>query len=140
MIKKIGFLLFFFSTILSSQNWEKSKTTVIDKQNRLEWQDIKDMHEYEAKWSMAETYCRALHINGQRDWRLPTQQELLELAYSKKGKSKFRHLENRVFWSSEEDNSDTVNALSVYIGNGHLSSNDKCEENAAICVRNHLKK
>jgi len=64
----------------------------------------------------------------------------LELAKDIQGKNKFKHLQKRVFWALEEDSEDSVNSWAVYSANAHLSSNDKCEENAVICVRAHYEK
>ena len=125
---------------LSADVWKKDQASEIDKSKSIEWQDTSAVETTDMKWEMAAKYCNSVHIVGHDDWRLPKKSELLGLAKDIQGKKEFHHLQNRVFWALEEDSKDDVNAWAVYSGNGHLSSNDKCEDNAVICVRPHYEK
>lgn len=126
------------TTMLTAGEWVKSKESVIDTKHALQWQDNVTLEDYEEKWEMSSKHCSALMLDGHHDWRLPTKQELTWLAKSDAGKKRFSHLQKQVFWTSQEDLDDDINAFAVYIGNAHLSSNDKCEINKAICVRKHF--
>ena len=125
---------------LHADVWQKSQASEIDKSKHIEWQDTSSIETTDMKWEMAAKYCQGLHVGGNDDWRLPKKSELLGLAKDIAGKKEFKHLQNRVFWALEEDSEDDINAWAVYSGNGHLSSNDKCEDNAVICVRPHYEK
>ena len=127
-------------SLLDANEWEKSANSEIDKTAHIEWQDTSVIETTDMKWDMAKKYCQGLHIDGKDDWRLPKKSELVELAKDIEGQKKFKHLQNRVFWALEEDSEDPVNAWAVYSANAHLSSNDKCDENAVVCVRTHYEK
>ena len=82
---------------------------------------------------MANSYCKQLKLNG-REWRLPTKKELVSLGKSENLKSKFKFLEEGVYWSSDIDQDEDLNAITIYSSNGFSSSNDKCDKNFIICV------
>ena len=102
-------------------------------QHHLEWQDSKEPHE--DIWKMANAYCKQLSLDGKNDWRLPTQEELVALAAEGDLKKRFHYLQKHVYWSTQSDPQEDLNAMAVYIGNGFVSSNDKCESNFIVCVR-----
>jgi hypothetical protein len=108
-------------------------SAVVDKKAALEWQDNKESSE--AIWKMANAKCKQLHLNNHIDWRLPTPKELQHLAKSQKLKMEFDFLEESVYWSDAIDKDDEFSAMAVYMGNGFSSSNDKCDKNFVICVR-----
>ncbi len=113
--------------------------SVIDTKNHLQWQDTPSLEEYEEKWHMSQQHCDGLHLESLSDWRLPTQKELISLAKMRDTKKSFSYLEEQIFWSNDEDAENPLNAYTIYIGNGHKSSNDKCETNNVICVRSVVK-
>ncbi len=139
-MKIVLILLLFFLNSLSADKWENRPNTKIDQTAHIEWQDTSVIESTDLKWELAKKYCEGLHIGEKDDWRLPRKKELLGLAHDMQGQKKFQHLQHRVFWAIEEDSEDPVNSWAVYSANGHLSSNDKCDENAVICVRAHYEK
>ena len=139
-MKIIALLFYIFLGLLHANEWEHTSASEIDKTEHLEWQDTNVIETKSMKWEMAQKYCQSFSIDNKDDWRLPKKSELIELARDEEGQKKFKHLQNRVFWALEEDSKDDVNAWAVYSGNGHLSSNDKCDDNAVICVRAHYEK
>jgi len=133
MKKSILVVLLFCSTIFAKE-FEVLQNSVIDYKNRLQWQDSIEISEFYDIWRKASAGCKGLVLDGKSDWRLPSVKELKSLANSKI-KSKFRYLNMQVFWSSEDDKDDEFNAYTVFIGNGFLNVDDKCNDNYRICVR-----
>ena len=103
------------------------------KDKNLEWQDNREAKE--EIWKMARSYCSQLRVDGKSDWRLPTPKELQELGKSHDLKKQFVYLEEGVYWSSQIDKDDEFSAITVYSGNGFISSSDKCEKYFVLCVR-----
>lgn len=132
---KICFLFMLFISVTFAQDWIVSGKSIIDTENKLQWQDTKRIKNNNIIWRRANTICKGLDLENFNDWRLPTVDELVRLSSAKEGKKLFRNLDHQVFWSSKLDN-DELNAFAVYIGNAHISSSDKCDENYVICVRN----
>ncbi len=128
------------SHLLFGADLLKMPQSVIDTKQHLQWQDNSIIEEYEEKWNMSKQHCHGLHLESFNDWRLPTQKELITLSQNKAKKKKFSHLKKQIFWTSDEDINNPLNAYAIYIGNGHQSSNDKCEKNSVICVRNVFKR
>ena len=138
---KYIFLIFVFVlAYLYAGDVIQKKSSVLDTRHHLEWQDTQELQAYEAKWKMSKKHCATLSIGGNRDWRLPTNDELVSLAKDSKLKAVFRHLDGQIFWTSQEDEKDDLNAYEVFIGNGHLSTEDKCESGSTICVRTTYEK
>jgi len=126
-MKYLWLLIFFFSFSLQAAD------SIIDAKHHLEWQDDRE-HE-ENIWKMAVGYCKQLHIKNSSEWRLPTKEELVELSKSKILKNKFNFLQEGIYWSGEIDKNENLNAITVFIGNGFISSSDKCDKNFVMCVR-----
>lgn len=139
-MKYLFFILFFVFSYLQAGDVIQKKSSVLDTRHHLEWQDTEEIQEYEAKWAMSKKHCASLGIGDNHDWRLPTNDELTTLAKDPKTKAVFRNLDGQIFWTSQEDEKDDLNAYEVFIGNGHLSTEDKCESNVAICVRTTYEK
>jgi hypothetical protein len=132
---RILFLILISISLAFSADWVKAKESVIDNKNHLQWQDTQSVQGYSDIWKKSRVHCKELNLAGHNDWRLPTKSELVTLGKATKGKSLFTYMKKEVFWTSEGDVSDDVNAFTVYSGNGFVSSNDKCDESYAICVR-----
>ncbi|WP_457745630.1 Lcl domain-containing protein [Sulfurimonas sp.] len=111
--------------------------SVVDTKHNLQWQD--NGHDTEDIWKMSVGYCKQLHLDAKSDWRLATATELVALAKEKSLKKKFKHLQSHLYWSVDEDKNDELNAMTVYMGNGFVSSSDKCDKNFMLCVRDYSK-
>jgi len=129
MLKYIIFSSFVMMTLYAKEQFYVANT----KQN-IVWQD--NTQRDELKWKLAKGYCKQLHLDGFSDWRLPTKKELINLAKSPVMKKKFSFLDDEVYWSADSDTNDNLNAHAIYMGNGFVSSSDKCDKNFYICVRN----
>lgn len=92
----------------------------------LEWQDSNETGDDEIvfDWAEAQTYCKALELNGKMDWRLPTIYELKTLVvYNKQYPAMSQALQNIIgdfedgfhdfYWSSTLDASDSTFAWTV---------------------------
>ena len=110
---------------------------IIDKAQHLQWQDNSEADE--AIWKMAVGYCKELKLAGHNDWRLASKEELVTLSKSDTIKEQFIYLEEQVYWSSEIDKDEDLNAITVFTGNGFTSSSDKCDKNFILCVREYKK-
>jgi len=129
MLKKMSAILLQLSvTALLADS-----SSVKDSKNQLEWQDSSER--YINIWKMANSYCKQLDLAGQSDWRLPTKEELLLFSKEKKYIKSFQYMSDNVYWSADDDPEDYLNAVTVYSGNGFISTSDKCEDFAVICVR-----
>jgi len=128
-MKKVLLILFIFLGISLFAN-EKS---VVDAHNNLEWQDNEE--HIELKWKLAMGYCSQKRLSGFQDWRLPTKEELLLLSKEKGYKKNFQYMSDDVYWSSDDAPKDDLNAVTAYSGNGFVSTTDKCEKYAVICVK-----
>lgn len=52
---------------------------VVDKVNHIYWQDNQESMESSEDWDDAVSYCSNLVLDGMKEWRLPTFQELLSI-------------------------------------------------------------
>jgi hypothetical protein len=134
-MKMFVILLLSIVSALFGGDWVKKPHSVIDTKHHLEWEDTAAMEEFNDIWRLANARCEGLHLDAYSDWRLPTKKELGYLTKSKEGRSKFSHLQDEVLWTSEEDKSDDINVVTVFSGNGFVSSSDKCDSAYAVCVR-----
>lgn len=125
------FLLLFF-TLLDISLFANEKG-VVDTNEHLEWQD--NVEHPQLKWKLARGYCSQMRLNNFNDWRLPTKKELVDLSKETKYKKRFEYLGSSVYWSSNDDPKDDLNAVTIYSGNGFVSTSDKCDKFAVICVR-----
>ncbi|ADN09998.1 DUF1566 domain-containing protein [Sulfurimonas autotrophica] len=128
-------VLFLIISSAFGADWVKKPQSVRDTKHHLQWQDTASMQEFNDIWRLAKARCGGLSVGGHDDWRLPTKKELMYLTKSKEGKTKFSYLEDGVFWTSEEDKNDDINVVTVFSGNGFVSSSDKCDSAYAMCVR-----
>ena len=91
--------------------------------------------EDEKKHTDARNYCEFLHYKGFSDWRLPTKEELMNLAKELKKHDPFKFSEPGGYWTIEEYVPDDTNSWAVYMPNGHAYFWDECEEEHYRCVR-----
>jgi hypothetical protein len=131
---RVAVILLFFTIILKADVLQ-TKQSVIDTTHNLEWSDSQTLDEYFDIWRKANSICLNLSYGGHHNWRLPTTKELVSLSKNSSVKKAFRFMQEGVYWSSDDDQADDLNAMIVFIGNGFVSSDDKCGDNKMICVR-----
>jgi hypothetical protein len=111
--------------------------TMKDKITALQWSKIQSTSQ---TWSVAINTCDALSFNGQTDWRLPTQKELME-AYthgviSAASANWMTELNmNNNFWSGSSLSMGTTNAWSVVLASGKSGNYVKTTSYQVVCVR-----
>ena len=84
------------------------------KLGRLMWQDEKQS--FQGTWEQAQEYCKIVNLAGYRDWRLPTETELLSIT---------------------ERSNPTLNTIFKYIADSpwYWSSNYNANSSSAIIMR-----
>jgi hypothetical protein len=111
-----------------------------DKISGLEWSKLSTSGK---SWPYAIDYCQGLTHNGQPDWRLPTQKELMD-AYNHGIRSAAANNwitisffnQNTYFWSASSNSSDvTSGAWIVNLANGYTKNIAKTEAKSVVCVR-----
>ena len=128
-MKKIVLTLLLFGSLFAD-----NKGYVIDKAQHLMWQQCSASDSYYRAYifKSAESYCENLYLLNYDDWRLPTAKELQTVFRNKT----LKDLIPDGYWSSDRDPADPEdNVLAVYSGNGHIFSQDICEDTHIICVR-----
>lgn len=98
----------------------KSKEVFVGTNNKLLWQDNIEAKKVKRNFSDAKNYCQGLTFAGKKDWRLPTEEELLSIL-SNKNKSPgtvdgIKNVANSRYWSSSKNKyGDTLGVdLSAY--------------------------
>jgi hypothetical protein len=116
---------------------DSARCTRQDKITGLSWSKIQGTSR---TWPQAINDCDALTHNGQSDWRLPTQKELMD-AYNHVIRSA-AHANwiteaamNSNFWSGSTVSYYTGTAWIVDLGNGATSNDTKNDSFGVVCVR-----
>jgi len=125
------------STTFTYAEFTKSGSIVRDSTTKMKWQDSKNL--VKASWEDAILYCKALSLNGYKDWRLPTIEELNTLIDDTKAKdtifSPFIPT-SETFWSATPVNNDKIFAWSVNFSDSITQQNVLRTTALAIkCVR-----
>ena len=108
-----------------------------DKITGLWWSKIQCTFQ---NWSVAINTCDALTFNGQTDWRLPTQKELME-SYAhgvRSAASAYWMTEANMaspFWSGSSVSANTNLAWYVYLAGGDAAYDGKTNTYQVVCVR-----
>ena len=112
--------------------------TMKDKITGLQWSKIQSTGQ---TWSVAINTCDALSFNGQTDWRLPTQKELME-AYTHGVRSAATtnwmteaNMSANYFRSGSSVSYDTNNAWLVSLAEGTTDRDSKTYPYQVVCVR-----
>jgi len=122
----------------SADSFVKHGDVVVDKARKLVWQDDASVATVKKNWTEAEAYCKALILNGTKDWRLPSYDELISIVdYTKHTLAvmpAFKHIVSEYYWSSNIDIEDKENVKSIYFGNGCPDGKSKKNRYFIRCV------
>jgi hypothetical protein len=117
---------------------DMARCTRQDKISGLSWSKIQGTSR---TWPQAIKDCDELDHNGQTDWRLPTQKELMD-AYNHGIRSAAHDnwiteaaMANDYFWSASSLSDGTDNAWYVNLAYGVTNGYDKGNPNQVVCVR-----
>ena len=121
-----------YSAISYSDNGDG---TVTDGNTGLIWQQQDDGTE--RNWNVANSYCNALSLGGQSDWRLPTDKELMSIAHFGTNTSIystfFLNTQSSYYWTLTTWVNNTTFVWNV--DNGYVDINSKTGSNYVRCVR-----
>ena len=129
-MKKLSLLLTLTFPLLFALQSE----TFIDSKTGLQWQDDKSTQEVKKRWNEALLYCGNLEYLNHKDWRLPSQDELVDL-YTKE--RSLVNLASSRYWSSTEYVEETSRAAYVGFYDGHVGHSGKSSRIYIRCVRNN---
>ncbi|MFA6196498.1 MAG: DUF1566 domain-containing protein [Sulfurimonas sp.] len=111
-----------------------------DASTSLLWQDNKDNKELQITFYEAQEYCSKLSIAGQKDFRLPTLQELLTIADYSRFKPAivegFTSVDNEVYWSSTPFVDDADRVWAVNFRDAKTDIIAKSYDRHIRCVKN----
>ncbi len=130
MIKSFLFLVMFVVTASASD------TVTI---GGLQWQDDSAAKTIKRSYSGAISYCEALSLSGESDWRLPSIKELQSIVdigrYKPAIKSSFKNVASKFYWLSAPYVSDSKYAWGVGFRDGDTGYDSKSYEYYVRCVR-----
>jgi cysteine-rich repeat protein len=121
----------------SISNYGIITDTLSDNTTGLTWELEADLTD--RTWEEAKTYCQALKIGVNSDWRLPTKIEMMSIIdYSIPSpgpviSSRFKNATNDVFWTSSEVSGNN-NAFYVQFSYGGIGQQGKNIKYKARCV------
>ena len=113
---------------------------VRDTSSSLLWQDNKDTKDLQITFYEAQDYCSKLAIGSQKDFRLPTLQELLTIADYTRFKPAivegFTSVDNEVYWSSTRFVDDADKVWAVNFRDAKTDIIAKSYDRHIRCVKN----
>lgn len=127
--------------IIISVSLALASDVLIDNKTGLMWQDNHATKSTMKDWKGAMDFCQALQLAGHDDWRLPTIKELESVItplsrYNPTVKDTFKNVGGSgYYWSSTEDESDTLSARMMNFKRGYDYINYKTYKRYVRCVR-----
>jgi len=135
-MRMIIMMLAIVSFLLADNTYKDPKTDLI-------WQDDVAAKNVKGDWDDAMDYCDYLRLNGHKDWRLPSVQELYSLidlnADDPAAIEQLRNVESADYWSASICVSDLSDAWLVYFEDGVVNHYAKSRKRHIRCVRNEPK-
>jgi len=136
-MRRILLIMIGASMLLYSAFSRDGSGVVTDSVTGLVWQDNETV---EKTWVEAISYCEALTLGGNDDWRLPNKKELLSIVdyntYNPAINSVFQNTTYYNYWSSTIYASNTNYAWSVDFYDGDTSYESKTSTSRYVrCVR-----
>ena len=124
---------------LDAGEWKKNGNTVTDSASALMWQDDMNVQFIAKSWKDADGYCRSLDLDGHKDWRLPSLEELLTIVdYAKSSpaiEASFAYSAFEYYWSASAYSLDKNYAWAVRFSDGYTGKSDINFDNNVRCVR-----
>ena len=123
---------------LNAIEYEKSTNIVIDKNNKLMWQDNEEVTQYLETSITAKVYCENTILNGYIDWRVPTLNELIniiELKNKNAIQAKFKFVNPNIYLSSTSFIEDDSLLWGINFKTGLIVRDQKNNENYIRCIR-----
>ena len=134
--------LIFTLFVFSFAQLSKSGNSVIDRDNKLMWQDTKDNVTLAFTHTQSEKYCKELVLGGFANWRLPTMQEyknILDLTRDDEIMidKAFKHIIQDDYWTSDRTWLRNFGKYGYYlmIKSGHFYYQNRTYPKYARCVR-----
>jgi len=135
-MRRILLIMIGASMLLYSAFSRDGSGVVTDSVTGLVWQDNETV---EKTWVEAISYCEALTLGGNDDWRLPNKKELLSIVdyntYNPAISSVFQNTTSSDYWSSTTYASSTSNAWGVNFYYGGTRNGYKRYSKDVRCVR-----
>jgi hypothetical protein len=139
LMKKILFAVLMSSFCFASEiSYEKSENIVIDKQNKLMWQDDIEITQYLETFTTAKVYCDLLILNGYIDWRVPSIQEIQKIVdvSNKNALNKnFKFIKPNTYGTKTVFKSDVEYRWAIDFKSGKIITDKKTNKNYIRCVR-----
>ena len=136
-MKFLYLLILLYSGV--NADFVKSEESVKDAEHRLQWQDNRAVEENELLYNEAKAYCKALKLNQNEDWRLPTLLELQTIVdftrYEPALQRGFHFGLSENYWSSTLYADDESRAWAVNFKNGATEHNRHSYDFYVRCVR-----
>jgi len=132
------FFILCLSLFLNAIEYEKSDNIVIDKQNKLMWQDNDEVTQYLETTVTAEVYCENIILNGYIDWRVPTVNELINIIDLKNKNaiySEFKFVNPNIYISSTSFIEKDSLFWGINFQTGSIIRENKSNENYIRCIR-----
>jgi len=135
-MRRILLIMIGASMLLYSAFSRDGSGVVTDSVTGLVWQDNETV---EKTWVEAISYCEALTLGGNDDWRLPNKKELLSIVdyntYNPAISSVFQNTTSNDYWSSTTYASGTSPAWLVHFYAGYTDYGPKSNYYYVRCVR-----
>lgn len=136
-MKYILLFICIFSS-LSALEYDKSSNIVIDKENKLMWQDNVEVTEYLETAITAKVYCENIILNGYIDWRVPTINEIIniiDLNEKNAINKNFKFVKPNLYGTNSSFMEDEELLWAVDFKSGVITTDEKIDENYIRCVR-----
>ena len=140
-MRVIIILIVLISSVLSGDSrFHVKNDVVVDQYSKLMWQRGDDG--VKKNWKDADKYCKELQLNGYKDWRLPSIDELVSIVdknrFAPAINTKVFNCKNSYYWSSTEaveKGVEVTDARGVLFKSGYNIRYYKSYKDYVRCVR-----
>lgn len=128
--------------LIGTQSFAETKSAssvITDKKNMIYWQDNPSSKATSEDWDDAILYCKTLEINGKKNWRLPTFDELLSIVdYSRVNPAInpiFEEVAEGTYWTATNFSPTDARAWTIHFSTGKSYYSYKTTNHAVRCVK-----